>query len=249
MGNDRGSRPEAGRGSTAGPGAAAAGRVLATVFAGLKLLRPVRPIHPDGVALTGALERTGTAVPSGIHWVDSPGRDAVAGRVSRSIGLPHALPDIVGLALRLEGGAHGDLFLASTGLGVPSRYLLRLLLRADRARYTTLLPYRGDRGAVLIGARTLSAPALPARPRELADALAAGEWVLGVYHARPFGRWHRFGTLTLGLEGGSEGGAGGIDTGRRLDPVLHVLPGATHYPWIAAVREPAYRVARRGRPA
>ena len=240
---DGGSRPAAEPGGVA----VSVGRALAGVFAGMKLLRPARPIHPHGVALTGVLERTGTAVPSGIEWVDSPGSDAVAGRVSRSIGLPHALPDIVGLALRLEGGTRGDLFLASTGLGVPSRYLLRLLLRADRARYTTLLPYRGERGAVLIGARTLSGPALPARPHQLADALATGQWVLGIYHARPFGRWHRFGTLALRLEG--EHGAHGIDTGRRLDPVLHVLPGATHYPWIAAIRGPAYRVARRGRSA
>ncbi|WP_240605823.1 hypothetical protein [Planctomonas deserti] len=245
MGDERGARPEAG----AGPVAVAAGRLIAAVFAGLKLVRPVRPIHPQGVALTGVLERTGTAVPSGITWVDAPGHDAVAGRVSRSIGLPHALPDIVGLALRLEGGPGGDLFLASTGFGVPSRYLLRLLLRADRARYTTLLPYRGGRGAVLIGARTLTAPPLPARPRELADALSGGEWVLGMYHARPLGRWHRFGTLTLRLESapGDLVADGGLDTDRRLDPMLHVLPGAAHYPWIAAVREPAYRVARRRR--
>lgn len=242
MNDDRGAGPEAG----AGPVAAALGRLLAAVFAGLKLVRPVRPIHPHGVALSGVLERTGTAVPSGIAWIDSAGRDDASGRVSRSIGLPHALPDIVGLALRVEVGAGADLFLASTGFGVPSRYLLRLLLRADRAHYTTVLPYRGGRGAVLIGARTLAAPPLPARPRELADALSAGEWVLGMYHARPSGRWHRFGTLTLRLAR-DPGVPDDLDTDQRLDPMLHVLPGAAHYPWIAAVREPAYRVARRRR--
>jgi hypothetical protein len=224
---------------------AAVGQVLAALFAGIGLLRPGRPIHPHGVTLTGTLERTGGAVPSGIDWVDSPGRDPVEARVSRSIGLPHALPDIVGLAVRLQGGEHGDLFLASTGFDVPSRYLLRLLLRAERGRYTTILPYRGRRGPVLIGARTLAAPALPARPGELATALAAEDWVLAVYQARPLGRWHRFGTLTLRFPG--EGRA--IDTDRRLDPVLHVLPGAENYPWIARIREPAYRVARRGRGA
>jgi hypothetical protein len=221
--------------------AAAAGHLVAAVFAGIGLFRPVRPIHPHGVALSGVLERTGTAVSSGIDWVDSPGRDSVRARVSRSIGLPPALPDILGLALQLEGGEHGDLFLASTGFGVPSRYLLRLLLRAERARYTTVLPYRGGRGPVLIGARTLSAPPLPARPRELATALADASWVLGVYHARPLGRWHRFGTLTLRFEGERTA----VDTDRRLDPVLHVLSGAENYPWIARIREPAYRVARR----
>jgi len=231
--------------SRPGSASTAVGELLAGVFAGIKLLRPVRPIHPHGVALTGALERTGTAVPSGIEWIDSPGQDAVQARVSRSVGLPHALPDIIGLALRLQGGERGDVFLASTGLGVPSRFLLRLLFRADRARYSTILPYRGRRGAVLIAVRTLSAPPLPARPRELAAALANGEWVLGMYHARLLGRWHRFGTLTLRFEREGEG----VDTDRRLDPVLHVPPGARHYRWIADIREPSYRVARKGRDA
>jgi hypothetical protein len=231
--------------SEAGTAPAVVGELLAAVFAGIRLLRPGRPIHPHGVVLSGVLERTGTAVPSGIDWVDAPGRDPVDARVSRSIGLPHALPDIIGLALRLDGGASGDLFLASTGFGVPSRFLLRLLLRADRARYSTLLPYRGTRGPVLIGARTLTAPVLPARPAELAAALTGAEWVIGMYHARPLGRWHRFGTLRLRFAG--EGYP--IDTGRRLDPVLHVIPGAEQYPWIARIREPAYRVARRGRGA
>jgi hypothetical protein len=167
----------------------------------------------------------------------------VVARVSRSVGLPHALPDIIGLAVRLQGGEHGDVFLASTGLGVPSRYLLRLLFRADRARYSTILPYRGGRGPVLIAARTLFGPPLPARPRELATALTDDEWVLGLYHARPLGRWHGFGTLTLRFAPEGEG----VDTDRRLDPVLRVPPGAGHYPWIAGIREPAYRVARRGR--
>jgi hypothetical protein len=98
---------------------------------------------------------------------------------------------------------------------------------------------------VLIGARSLTAPVLPARPAELAAALTGVEWVIGVYHARPLGRWHRFGTLRLRFTG--EGDP--IDTGRRLDPVLHVIPGAEQYPWIARIREPAYRVARRGRGA
>lgn len=224
---------------------AVVGRLLAGVFAAVSLLRPARPIHPRGVALRGSLERSGTAVPSGVDWIDVPGRDGVEARVSRSIGLPLALPDIIGLALRMDGGARGDLFLASTGLGVPSRYVLHLLGRADRARFSTVIPYRGRRGPVLIGARTLTAPPLPARPRALASALAGGEWALELYHARPLGRWHRFGTLTLAFD--EEAGA--IDTDRRLDPILHVLPGSEQYAWAARIREPAYRVARGGRDA
>jgi hypothetical protein len=87
----------------------AAGHVFARLFQVLKAVRPVRPIHPKGVGLTGELTRTGNAgSPSGVEWLDAPGTDSVQARFSRSAGLPSRLPDVLGLALRLtpsDGGA------------------------------------------------------------------------------------------------------------------------------------------------
>src|SRR5215217_6631521 len=127
----------------------AAGRAFAGLFRVLKVARPVRPIHPKGVGLTGELARTGNAgSPSGVEWLDAPGTDSVQARFSRSAGLPSRLPDVLGLALRLtpsdggasgasdsgasgasDGGASGggaaDVLLSSTGWNLPGRFLLQ----------------------------------------------------------------------------------------------------------------------------
>src|SRR5215217_4508967 len=119
----------------------AAGRAFAGLFRVLKVARPVRPIHPKGVGLTGELTRTGNAgSPSGLDWLDAPGTDSAEARFSRSVGLPSRLPDVLGLALRImpsDGGAHAtasdggasggaaDVLLSSTGWNLPGRFLLR----------------------------------------------------------------------------------------------------------------------------
>lgn len=82
---------------------------------------------------------------SGIRWIDDPAageRQPLAGRLSRSIGLPAPLPDVIGLALRVqtpEGPA--DIELASTGSGVPLRFTLLLRSRPSPGVYGTLVPY------------------------------------------------------------------------------------------------------------
>jgi hypothetical protein len=82
-----------------------AGQAFAAVFRAIKAVRPGRPIHPRGVSLVGELTRTGAVgraaggIPgarSGIGWLDAAGTDHVQARFSRSLGLPEALPDILG---------------------------------------------------------------------------------------------------------------------------------------------------------
>ena len=102
----------------------AAGQVLAASFKTLKVLRPHRPIHPTGVALTGTIEKWPGCAGSGILWIDSPGTAAVSARLSRSLGMPPGWPDILGLALRIttEAGP-ADVLLASTAMSRPGRLL------------------------------------------------------------------------------------------------------------------------------
>ncbi|NKX51298.1 SRPBCC family protein, partial [Arthrobacter deserti] len=139
-----------------------AGRGLAQVFRALKTVRPVRPIHPHGVGLAGTLERHQCPVPSGIAWIGTPGTDAVQARLSRSAGLPPVFPDILGLALRVPAGSgHFDVLLSSTGMSRPGRFLLTARKTASAAAFTTVMPYRGAQGPVLLAARTVAAvPAL-----------------------------------------------------------------------------------------
>lgn len=219
------------------------GQVLKGLFAGIMLLRRPRPIHADGVMLEGRMTWLGNTRRAGIRWIDSA-PDApvpVVARASRSIGLPAPLPDIVGLALRVpaEHGAVADLEFASTGFGVPSRFWLTLHRSPSRARLGTLFPHRSSYGAVLLAARTLAPDDLPVPIQALARDLEHRTWRLELYWARPGGKWNPFARLELTRP------AGPLDSELRFDAVDHPLPGAGVYDWVRAVRQPAYRLARR----
>lgn len=226
-----------------------AGQAFAALFRLLKLARPDRPIHPHGLGLAGELTRTGNpAAPSGIDWLDSPGTDQVVARFSRSVGLPQALPDILGLALRMSpsgqatpgsgpdpglGANPADVLFASTGWRLPGRFLLMPRLDVAGATLTTLMPYRGRRGPVLLGLRTRNLPP---------GSLASGEWELGLYWAKPGGHWRECGELRL--RAGTDPG----DIPLRFDPLGNQPPGARTYGWARRLRKPSYRAARRPAP-
>lgn len=257
---------QAGRGSQlAGQGSELAGRGFAAVFKAIKALRPDRPIHPRGISLVGELTRHGLQdgpasgvsdgspaggapggmphVRSGISWLDVPGTDQVRARFSRSVGLPDALPDILGLALRISTGpGTADVLFATTGWGFPARFLLLPRLDVGAARFTTLMPYRGADGPVLLGLRTLSLPRRATGRAETGgdfrDALTEGRWTLALSFATPAGRWVHAGTLTLRADPDQD------DTPARFDPLQHPLPGAGTYAWARRLREDSYRTAR-----
>ncbi|MGM0929749.1 MAG: hypothetical protein ACQEXN_08585 [Actinomycetota bacterium] len=222
----------------------AAGNTLAAAFLMLKRLRPVRPIHPIGLQLDGRLERLGTDFASGISWLDEPGTHDVVARLSRSIGLPPRFPDIIGLALRVSvDGEPADILLASTGTSRPGRFLLLPRRNLGTGLVTTLMPYRGAHGPVQLAARTLRpAVQLPADPAGFRQALRHEDWILGLYHAQPWGHWQQFATINL------RPARSGRDTAMRFDPVLHRLPDTAMYGWIEKLREPSYAAARRPPP-
>lgn len=226
-----------------------AGRVLRGVFAAMLAVRRPRPIHPHGVELHGEaswLAQAPSGIQSGVRWVDDPppGPQRVVARASRSLGTPAPLPDIIGLALRfqtpdaLDGEA--DLELASTGVGVPGRFALLLHGSPSRAHLGSLLPYVGDRGPVLIAARTIGPVDLPPAPAALAERLRHESWRLRLYVATPLGRWHPFAELVL------RAGAGPVDTPARFDAGRRLLPGARMPAWVRAVRQPSYDRVQRG---
>ncbi|MDQ0866394.1 SRPBCC family protein [Arthrobacter globiformis] len=251
-----------------------AGRGFAAVFRAVKAVRPFRPIHPRGVSLVGELTLTGAAGrtaaglpgPSGISWLDDAGTRQVRGRFSRSVGLPGSLPDILGLALRVGTGVGGsddvaDILFASTGWGVPARFMLLPKLDAGTARFTTLMPYKGANGPVLLGLRTLSLPGGATGRADtdgnFKESLATGDWTLALSYATPAGRWVQAGVLHLRAAPASGGTAigdraggdtAGGDTAIRFDPLKHPLPGAGTYPWARRLRERSYRAARRPAP-
>ena len=231
---------------TTAPLSAVLGSALRAPFALLKQVRPQRPIHPEGVGLEGTLIRTGGGS-SGIRWIDDAGQDPVRARFSRSAGLPHGWPDVLGLALRCPartpgpdatGDGVGDVLLATTGSGRFSRFVLTLHRHVPRGAFGTLMPYRGPGGPVLLAAvPEPRAERLPARPDLFRAAVAVEPWVLGLHWATPLGPWQRFGTVELRPGAPFSGD-------ERFDPLLNVPAGAENYVWTHRLREPSYALAR-----
>jgi hypothetical protein len=202
----------------------AGGALLAGGTRALATVRPARrPLHPRGVVLRARIYRHGSAEPTGVPWLDDPGQDDAVVRLSRAIGLPARLPDIHGLAVRLGSGDDaGDILFASTGWGRLSRFVLTASRDPGGRPLTTLLPYRTDLGALLLGAR-----AVGVETYELSWAHRGGDWQL-------------FAVLRLSTERAAE---------QRIsfDPVRHQVSGLHQYPSVVRLREPSYAQARRSR--
>lgn len=203
-------------------------------------MRSPRPIHPRGVPLRGDVfwgERDHVA---GIAWIDAPSpgtRATVTARYSRSIGLPEPFPDILGLALRVETDeGYADIELASTGSALPLRFALLSRRNPSRGVFTTLIPYRGTAGAILLRARPLR-PSLPNDLPGIERVLREDAWHLSLSFATPGGPWHPFALLSLRSRGG--------DLDIRFDAGRNVLPGARMYRWVNAVRQPSYDAVQR----
>ncbi|MBF0671633.1 MAG: hypothetical protein IR160_03505 [Salinibacterium sp.] len=220
-----------------------AGTALRGVFSLLRRIRHPRPIHPRGLVLTGQATWIRTAAPSGIGWIDDVREEPleVTARLSRGVGLPDVLPDVLGLALRFHAadGQHSDVLLAATGIGFPSRFMLVPRRSATGATFGSLMPYRSQRGPVLICARSVPKRMLPADLGSLRRSLEQKPWKVRLYHAEPTGKWHPFAEVLL------RPAAQPDSAELRFDPVGHTLPGTAAYPWVRRLREPSYRVAQR----
>lgn len=214
--------------SAARAASSAGGQVLRAAT-GLMTARPAaKPLHPRGSVVRGTLSRSGSGEQTGSAWLDGTGVTEVLARQSRAVGLPAPLPDFFGLALRLplEGGRHGDLLFATTGLGRLTRYLLTPAGSAYARPMTTLLPYRTPAGAVLL------------------SAVFDDERRVTLAWARGSDRWRRFAELVLHDGPGEE-----TDAPVSFDPVRNTLPGLETYDWVRRLREPSYANARRSRQA
>lgn len=218
------------------------GGLLRGGIAGLLLLRRPRPIHARGAVFEGEMTILRRRDPSGIGWIDDPpdGQVEIVARVSRSVGLPPALPDVYGIGIRWEHeGAPVDLELSSTGIGVPGRYLLMPRRTPSRVTLSSMLPYRTARGPVLLCARTVPARRLPGDLAGLRRSVDEKPWTLRLYFASPRGRWHPFADIRLTRSRPDD------DPKLRFDIDRHPLPGTGTYAWVRALRQPSYRLAQR----
>jgi hypothetical protein len=216
---------------------AAAGSVLDKLFEAVAVVRRKKPLHPRGVLLDATVYRTGTPIRWDAAWLDDPGEDHGIARLSRAVGLPGQVPDIMGLALALPGPAASryDLLLASTGRGRLMRFVLTLRRDLTRAFYSSLFPYASPKGPVLLAAvpAQTASRGIPRHP-------ASVPLEFRLLAAAPRGHWQDYGLLRLTAGDGSD-----PDPPVSFDPVLNPLPGLRYYAPLTQLREPAYAGARR----
>lgn len=202
-------------------------RVAARFFCALSAARGKRAFHPRGDGFDAELE-----VDRPIHRYDgipmlSERRTHPARvRLSRAIGIPRPLPDILGLAFRVETGPQ-DFLLVSSAQPPALRHLL-LPTRGGFGdnSYSTILPYRIAEGDLrLVGA-------LPVGPLEYDIALAPLS-----------GGWHRFARLRLRA-------ALPADETERLElNPWNAVPGIKPVGPLNGTRRSAYAGSQRGRSA
>lgn len=230
---------------------AATGTVLGALSGAVARARGTRPLHPVGAVLPGRLLRSGAGPGSrsGAAWLDEAGVDDVVVRLSRGGGLAPWCPDVHGLAWRQEtDGRRVDVLLSTTGSVPVARHVLAPHVHVGRGTYTSLLPYRGPHGPVLLAARPVPGADLGSDPMTLTAMLTATPLRLRLAWADGLvGRWRPFGWLVVG--GVPEYPPGPEpDPPVRFDPVS-APPGLSAYPWVAALRDPAYAAARAAAPA
>lgn len=206
--------------------ASVGGRALGGLARVSASLRGSKPLHPKGMLLSATMNCSGAPEPTGVVWVDEPGQIACQVRISRAVGVPDALPDIPGLALRWEYARQRcDLLFAGTGLGVLSRFVLAPRRSLTDGPLTTLLPLQGPRGPLLF-------------------AITPGKPGLRMSYASPTGPWRQFAELALGAPVRPDD----VDPDLRFSPIAATPVGLQQYDVVRRLRVRAYTGAREGFP-
>ena len=203
----------------------ATGSVTALTFWTLSNLRRARAFHPVGSVHSATLEVSPEADAAGADFLRATGTYRARVRLSRAIGLPPALPDIFGLAVKVAdrygAGADQDLLLATSARGTLGRRLLVLRRDPVGAWYSSILTYRAGSTEFLFGAQ---------RDEDAPDRIE-------LFVATPSGPWRTFAALELGEA---------IDEATTFDP-WNTGPDLIPSGLLNELRAPAYQGSRRGR--
>ena len=207
--------------------------IVRTVFRVLARVRGARVVHPRGLTFRGRVDVAGDGpLPTG----DRP----CTVRLSKSVGLPGRLPDVLGLALRVEGdGAPVDVLVSScAGHDALRRFVLWPAASWRGVRMTTLLPYASRAGERVMVLLTV-------------DEHGTGSADLGAVAA---GLPLHLGVRVTGRRGDAQTGrlvlTGPVVDDVSFDPVLNPPAGWRLVPgWISSVRATAYVRSRAGRGA
>ena len=209
-------------------------------------LRHRRVFHPDGVLAEGIVERVAPAT-IGLPLPSA----SVVGRISKAVGLPGALPDIIGLALRIVPQADfttdWDILLASAGSGPIGRTVgLRPVTSWTGSTLTTLAPLRyREINWWLRGRVTTKMAGSGVALDSVRNQLEHGEIEIELDQARGTSQFCPLAHVTLTRIFHPQ-----LGDDVSFDPVLHTAQGVELYPrWLADLRARAYDDSREGRDA
>ena len=206
-------------------------------------LRHRKLFHPNGVVASGRFDRL-AAPGDGL-----PMRSGhVICRLSKGVGLPGSLPDVGGVAWRIDAtddAADGswDVLLASVARGRLGRVLLRPLTSWSNAEFSTLVPLAyGGRSWWLRARIATPIPDAGLALDTVVQRIAVGPLEIDVENAAGTGAFRTLGRLSLTEL---------VPCGDvSFDPVLNEAPGVSMRPrWLTEFRRAAYQRSRRGRNA
>jgi hypothetical protein len=198
-------------------------RATSSIFAGVARMRGGdRAFHPDGTTLRATFRPSADI---DVALLDGE-RDALV-RISRGLGLPERLPDVLGCAIRVPDaygpGAHQDFALASSHRARVARHALVPALDSRRAFYSSLLPYRFGTETVIVGA-------------------SIGLDSVELCVAAPLGPWRRVAEVSLHSVAPAE-----EERALRFN-VLNSGSGIAPLGRLNALRDPAYRGSQAASP-
>ncbi|MDT0274732.1 phosphodiesterase [Blastococcus goldschmidtiae] len=218
-----------------------AGRVVAVPLAALARWRNGRPMHPRGAVFSAVLDRHGGDRPWGVAFLDATSCDDVVVRLSRGAGLPAPLPDLLGLAVRVDGGSGEpvDLLLSTTGRGALTR-VVPALRRDTASVYGSIMAYRSAAGPIRLAALPTT-QGIPSEPGPLAESVRRRSLVFELAAARGLEPWRPFARLTI------HDAVRPLDPDLRFDAVRRPPPGLSPDGPLARFRQPAYAAAQEAR--
>lgn len=182
-----------------------AGLSIGAVLALVAAVRRGKAVHPKGVVYGARLVVSGASQAPPARLLREPSEHRAIVRLSRSLGLPRPLPDLLGLSLRVLDaygrGRHQDLLLVTSVDRPLLHHVFVPATDAQQRPYTSALPYRTGGERFLIG--VLPDPCSP-RPDGLDEftrldaAAASGRLAFRLCTAPMGGRFQPVGELRIG---------------------------------------------------
>jgi hypothetical protein len=209
-------------------------------------LRGARLFHPDGVLARGTLTRV-AAAGVGLPMADC---DVVA-RVSKGVGLPGTVPDVLGLAIRMppHPGDHApwDVLLAgAAGTNSIARTIPFPARALGSAVLSSLQPLHHDGGSWWLRARVApKTPQASVSVKNIRKQISDDSLVFEIEQAHGTGPFEPLARLAL-TELADETDYPNIG----FDPTLNTTRDVDPEPnWLSGTRKLAYRYSRKGRAA